>query len=414
MITGGSRLRSEVARPGTASAAGRGAWPTYLGITALLVLIILALAGGIIWYNLRKSTELMVTAAERQMVETGDKILDRIKLLYDPMYAIVGIASQAPDMKALLADNGRIGRPMLLRMLRFYPQILALYVGLDNGELFSVYHIAAESRARFRGVLGAPENAAFANRVMTTRDDGARVENWVFLDNDGAEVGHTDTMPATFDPRQRPWYGPALHSDHVELSDLYIFVINNEPGFTLSRSFRAAVPGVFGADLAAMDLSDFLKGQRITPGSISFILTRSGQIVAYPDQTRIAELLPHDGQTMVALPQLSQLNDPVVTGLFEAYRKSGTPGNFFYDVAGRGHIGRVVEIPARYGRDQLLGITVPLDEIEEPVIAVRNQTLFYSIAFLVLVLPLYATLIVAWIDRRLGQRTASSRTAEDD
>jgi adenylate cyclase len=199
-------------------------WPAYLGITALLVLLVVALAGGIIWYNLRKSTELMVAGAERQMVETGDKILDRIKLLYDPMYAIVSISSQAPDMKALLADNGRIGRPMLLRMLRFYPQILALYVGLDNGVLFSVYHIAGESRMRFRSLLGAPENAAFGNRVMTIRDDGARVEHWVFLDNEGVEVGHTDPVPATFDPRQRPWYGPAMHSDRVELSNLYIFV----------------------------------------------------------------------------------------------------------------------------------------------------------------------------------------------
>jgi adenylate cyclase len=389
-------------------------WPAYLGITVLLVLLVVALAGGIIWYNQRKSTELMVAGAERQMVETGEKILDRIKLLYDPMYAIVSIASQAPDMKALLADNGRIGRPMLLRMLRFYPQILALYVGLDNGELFSVYHIAAESRARFRSLLGAPENAAFANRVMTTRDDGARVEHWVFLDNEGVEVGHTDPVPATFDPRKRPWYGPALHSDHVELSDLYIFVMNNEPGFTLSRSFRAAMPGVFGADLAARDLSDFLKGQHITPGSLSFIITRSGEIVVYPDQTRIAEILPHDGQTMVALPQLSELKDPVAAGLLTAYRASSTSEIFVYDVAGRSYIGRVVEIPARYGRDQLLGISVPLDEIEAPVNAVRNQTLFYSIAFLVLVLPLYVTLIVALIDRRLGRRTSPFRTAEDD
>jgi adenylate cyclase len=414
MITGQSRLRTEPARSSTASAARGGVWPAYLGITALLVLIVVALAGGIIWYNLRKSTELMVAGAERQMVETGEKILDRIKLLYDPMYAIVSFSSQAPDLKALLADNGRIGRPMLLRMLRFYPQILALYVGLDNGELYSVYHIAAESRARFRGLLGAPENAAFANRVMTTRDEGARVEHWVFLDNEGVEVGHTDSVPATFDPRQRPWYGPALHSDHVELSDLYIFVMNNEPGFTLSRSFRAPMPGVFGADLAAMDLSDFLKGQRITPGSLSFILTRSGEIVAYPDQTRIAEILPHDGQTMVALPQLSELKDPVAVGLLTAYRTSSASGILVYDVAGRSYIGRVVEIPARYGRDQLLGIAVPLDEIEKPVVAVRNQTLFYSIAFLVLVLPLYVTLIVAWIDHRLGRRTAPFRAVDDE
>jgi hypothetical protein len=83
-------------------------------------------------------------------------------------------------------------------------------------------------------------------------------------------------------------------------------------------------------------------------------------------------------------------------------------------VADRSYIGRVIEIPARYGRDQLLGIAVPIDEIEQPAIALRNQTLFYSTAFLVFALPLYVTLIVYWIDRRLGHRPAPFRAIDDE
>jgi len=197
------------------------------------------------------------------------------------------------------------------------------------------------------------------------------------------------------------------------MSDLYIFIQNNEPGFTLSRSFRAAPSGVFAADLAAMDLSDFLNKQRITRGSLSFIFTRSGGIVAYPDRTRMASILPRPGEKMAALPQLSQLNDSVASGLFAAYQKNSTPGNLVYDVTGRNYIGRIVEIPARYGRDQLLGIALPIDEIARPAIELRNQTLFYSVGFLVLALPLYVTLIVFWIDRRLGRRPAPAY-AEDE
>jgi adenylate cyclase len=414
MLTGQAHLRTEQLRSSAAPVAPKSAWPAYLGITALLVLIFVALAGGIIWYNLRKSTELMVAAAERQMAESGEKISDRIKLLYDPMYAIVGIASQAPDMKAVFSDNGHTAMPTLLRMLRFYPQILSLYVGFDDGEFFGVDNIAGESRARFRSFFGAPENAAFWNRIITLRGDGVRVERWVFLDNDGVEVGRHDAGSTEFDPRARPWYAPALHSNHVEMSDLYIFFQNNEPGFTLSRSFHATPSGVFAADLAAMDLSDFLNKQRITPGSLSFIFTRSGEVVAYPDQARLPAIVPGAGQTVVALPQLSELKDPVAAGLFEAYRKGSAAGNFVYAVAGRSYIGRVVEIPARYGRDQLLGIAVPIDEIAEPAITLRNQTLLYSIAFLAFTLPLYVTLIVFWIDRRLGRRTPPFSIAEDD
>ena len=77
-------------------------WPTYLGITAPLLLFVVALAGGIIWYNSLKTTELMVAAAEGQMIETAEKISERIGLLYDPLYAIVAFASQVPEMKAPL------------------------------------------------------------------------------------------------------------------------------------------------------------------------------------------------------------------------------------------------------------------------------------------------------------------------
>ena len=414
MVTGQASPRPRTGQWQAAADPPKSAWPAYLGITALLVLIVVALAGGIIWYNMRKSTELMLAAAERRMVETGEKISDRIKLLYDPLYAIVGIASQVPEIKTPLDGSGHPPMAMLLRVLRFYPQILSLYVGLENGDYFGVTHIAGESRARFRDAFKAPENAAFATKIITSGKNGARVESWVFLDDDGVEVGRNDDVPPEFDPRQRPWYGPALHSDHVEASDLYIFVLNHEPGFTLSRSFRAATPGVFGADLTETDLSDFVSKQRITPGSLSFIFTRAGGIVAYPDQARVSALRQHNSQATSGLPQLSELKDPAATGLFAAYRKASGSGNFVYDVAGRSYIGRVVEIPARYGHDQLLEIAVPIDEIAQPAIAVRNQTLLYSLAFLAFTLPLYVTLIVFWIDRRLERGHSSPRATEDD
>jgi hypothetical protein len=74
----------------------------------------------------------------------------------------------------------------------------------------------------------------------------------------------------------------------------------------------------------------------------------------------------------------------------------------------------VTDIPPRYGRDQLLAIVVPVDEIEKPISAIRNQTLLYSIAFLIFALPLYVTLVVAWIDRRLEGRIRWPQTKDEN
>lgn len=388
-------------------------WQAYAGMTGLLLLMMVALAGGIIWYNSNKSTDLAVAAARRLMEETDDKITDRIKLLYDPMYAIVGIASLVPELTTPAAGADPQAKALMLRALRIYPQILSLYVGFDDGAFFMLSHLAGEKAAGLRTTLQAPHDAVFALETVAPDSAGQQGANWVFLAEDGAVVGRRDQAPP-FDPRQRPWYKAAKATDVVEHSPLYIFASSGEPGFTLSRSFQGPTPGVMGADLAAVDLADFLRQQRITPGSTAFVFTRSGEVVASPDQARIARAVRANGEIKAIPPKIADLHDPVIAGLVAAYSDQQMSGTRVYDVAGRTYIGRVVAIPPRYGDGDMLAIAVPVDEIEQPVIEIRNDTLLYSLAFLVFALPLYVTLIVAWIDRRLERRAPRSRFRDDE
>jgi adenylate cyclase len=377
----------------------RPSWPTYIGITALLLAIVVGLGGGIIWYNSKKSNQLAIAAAERMIQEGGNDVLDRIKLLYDPVYAIVGIGALVPELTTPAVAEDPRALSLMLRVLRIYPQMLSLYSGFDNGDFFMVTHLAGANAASLRDALHAPQAAAFANEIVSADAGGDRKTRWVFLAEDGTVVGRTDG--ANFDPRQRPWYDIAKRSDTVEQSDLYIFATSGEAGFTLSRGFAGPSPGVIGADLTAVDLAGFLREQRITPTSTAFIFTKSSEVIALPDATRISKVIKSDGQMLVAPPKIGYLKDPVIAGLVAAYEDGRMSGTRVYDVADRTYVGRVVEIPPRYGRDQLLAIMVPIDEIEQPITAIRNQTLLYSIAFLVFALPLYVTLVVAWIDRRL-------------
>jgi adenylate cyclase len=378
-------------------------WHYYVGITALLVVMVVALAGGIIWYNSKKTNQLAFAAAERMMLEAGEDVLNRIKLLYDPMYAIVGIASLVPELTSPAIKENPHALSLMLHVLRIYPQILSFYVGFDNGDFFMMTHIAGENSAALRDTLHAPPDAAVANEIISADASGDRKTRWVFLGEDGTVVGRSDG--AAFDPRERPWYDAAKRSEVVERSDLYIFATSGEAGFTLSRSFTGPAAGVMGADLSAIDLARFLRDQHITPSSTAFIFTKTGEVIALPDAARIAKAVRSDGQMLVAPPKIGYLDDPVIAGLVAAYENGHMSGTRFYDVAGRTWVGRVLDIPPRYGQDQLLAIMVPLDEIEKPITEIRNQTLLYSIAFLVFALPLYVTLVVAWLDRRLEGRS---------
>jgi len=367
--------------------------------------MVIALTGGIIWYDSKKSNELAIAATKRMMVGASENVSDRLKLLYDPMYAIVGIASLVPEMTSLEIQADTHALALILRVLRIYPQVLSLYVGFDTGDFFMVTHLAGENSAALRAKLKAPSDAAFANEIITADGSGERKTRWVFLGEDGAVVGRLDPATAEFDPRQRPWYDAAKRTADVEQSDMYIFATSGEPGFTLSRSFEGQAPGVIGADLTAADLARFLRDQRITPSSTAFIFTKTGEVIALPQAERIAAAVrDDDAQMLVAPPKIGYLSDPIIAGLVAAYENGHMSGTRFYNVADRTYVGRVMEIPARYGRDQLLAIMVPLDEIVKPITEIRNQTLLYSVGFLVFALPLYITLVVAWIDRRLGRR----------
>jgi adenylate cyclase len=394
--------------------AARPLWHIYIGITGLLLLIVVALVGGIIWYNSKKSNELAIAAAERLILEVGGEISERIKLIYDPIYAIVGIASLVPELTSPAIKEDPRAMSLILRVQRIYPQILSFYVGFENGDFFMVTHIAGENSAALRDALHAPQDAAFANEIISTDAVGNRSTRWTFLAEDGSIVGHRNAVPAEFDPRARPWYESAKRSDVVERSDLYIFATSGEPGFTLSRSFTGQKSGVMGADLTAVDLARFLRDQRITPTSTAIIFTKTGEVIALTDATRLALAVHSNGELLVSPPKIGHLNDPVVAGLVAAYEDGSMSGTRIYDVSGRTWIGRVLDIPPRYGRDQLLAIAVPINEIEQPIVDIRNQTLLYSIGFLVFALPLYLTLVVAWIDRRLQGRIAWPGLRDED
>jgi adenylate cyclase len=396
-----TRRRDAVSRPPT--------WRTYLGITGLLVLLVVALVGGIIWFNAQKTQELMVAEAERLMIETGEKVTDRLRLLYDPIYAIVGLGTQVSNLTAPLPPDGSDGPypalKLMLRGLRIYPQILSFYVGYENGDFYMVTHIAGEGADKLRAALDAPPKAAFANEIISHDLNGGRVVRWNYLAEDGSVIATGKPGPAVFDPRQRPWYEAAKNSDDVEHSGLYIFSSSGEPGFTLSRRFGDPVKGVIGADLAARQIAQFLRDQRITPSSTAFIFTTSGEVVAVPDETEMAAITKSvQPNTMISLPKIADMGNPLLSQVFA---NPNTAHDEIYDVGGRSYVGRVIEIPPRYGANQLLAVMVPLDEIGKPVIEARNEALFRSIVILLLVLPLYATLIIGWIDHRLGRRAAA-------
>jgi len=296
---------------------------TYFGITSLLLAIVAALAGGIIWYNSKKSNELAIAAAERMIEEVGDNVVSHVRLLYDPIYAIIRTGSRVPELTSPAISEDPRARSLILRELRSYPQVRSIFVGFDNGGFFMIRHIAEEDGAAVRNALHAPQDAVFVNEIITADPGGDRKTRWVYLAENGDVIGRAGPVPAEYDPRQRPWYDAAKHSETVELSNLYMFASSGEPGFSVSRSFGKETPGVIGADLSVADLARFLRGQRITPASAAYIFTKKGEVIASSGLAPITKEKLQLGETLVALPRVGAWVMPSSLGWRPPTRTAG-------------------------------------------------------------------------------------------
>ena len=376
-------------------------------IATLLVLIVVGLVGGIIWYNFEKSSALSVVAAKRLLEESGDATLRRVELFYEPVVTIVALGSRVPELSEMSARDKDERLALVLTGLRRYPQLFSLYVGYENGEFDMVTRIGGDERSDARQALGAPDNAVFAHETIRVDSDGTRHAGWSFLDESGAQIAEQAAAEATYDPRSRQWYRLARADDKVHRSDPYIFASSHEIGITLSRKLDGASAGVFAADLAVRDVSSFLAEKKITPSSVAFLFNDRGEVIAYPDDSKIQRTVK-DAQDSTLLPTtIASLGEPALSALYETVSKQGGHAMMPLDVDGRAYLSEVVPILRRFGETSYLGIVVPVDEIVGPINRIRSDALVYSVAVLLLVLPLYVTLVFIWFERQLRRGSYS-------
>lgn len=383
-------------------------------IATLLAFTVVVLVGGIIWYNFEKSTALSVVTARRLLQESGDATLRRVELFYEPVVTIVALGSRVPQLSEMSATDKEERLALVLTGLRRYPQLFSLYVGYENGEFDMVTRVGGAERNDARRALGAPDNAFFAHETIRVDSDGARHAAWSFLDESGAQIAErTASEPATYDPRLRQWYRLAQADGKVHRTDPYIFASSEEIGITLSRKLDGPSVGVFAADLAVRDVSNFLAEKKITPSSLAFLFNDRGEVIAYPDDSKIQRTIKDAQQSTLVPTTIASLDDPVLSALYEASRKQGGPFMMPLEIDDRAYLSEVVPILRQFGEASYLGMVVPVDEITGPIDRIRRDALVYSVAVLLLVLPIYVTLVFVWFERRVGRESYPSSDLGD-
>lgn len=245
--------------------------------------------------------------AQQIMRDVADDTIAHVRHFLAP-------ASAAADLTERLAKNDIVRSDSVAELERYLfeqltsaPQVSGIYYGTITGEFYFVTMDASV------------ENARYMTKLITY-DAGSRKVEKIWRDPDFAEIRRTIDTEDPYDPRVRPWYMKALATGRLNWTDPYIFFTSGNPGITVSSPVVAPdgmVRGVVGADIEIQELSSFLAGLKIGQHGRAFIMSRDGDVIAFPDGDKIKQNDPA-GEDGPRFTQIDELDAPTSRAAFAA------------------------------------------------------------------------------------------------
>ncbi len=366
-------------------------YPLQLEIAAVFTLLITVLGLSLVWYNYSENKKISLIAANDMFKRIYELSAANIQSLYSPAEALVDLTSQLE----LAESTDKTERQSLLNYfmesLRLAPHISSIYVGYDNGDLFLVR--AIRENEAIRKSLNAPKQAGFVVNQIHTQADSNPQQTYFYYTEDGVLLSNSETSPTEFDPRQRNWYQLAEKTNKQITSGFYLFHSTQEVGTTVAQRTPNG-HAVVAADVTLHELATGFEKQKTTPSSMILAFNAKGSLIANNADLQINK--PNDD----ALQQshLTELGNNVITELYRLYESGITDGQINFTQADQTWIGYLSRLPIRSGSEVYLAILAPQDELLSSIISIRNQSLFISLALLLV------AVIAAWaIARKISQ-----------
>jgi adenylate cyclase len=322
------------------------------------------LAAALIGFSTLASRALVLDAARK----LADARLDLLAGETQAKFQGIELAVQA------IAGDRRIGDPATLiadhRLLLGYfddlPDLDGVYVGYPSGAFF---HVVSPARSdAWARTLGAPDNAAYAIRLIGADPDGSRQSIWSFYDAEGKAIGQSAAMIANYDPRLRPWYRKAQETSGVTWTPAYVFATTREVGFTMSLAAVRGEGVVVGADVTLTRLGEMLDRQKISPSTRVVLFDGRGRLVAFSGMAADAfdDAPSSDGKRIG--PTIRQDGDKILGAVINAVERDGSGASFGPAIANDGESYVIASKPVDMSTQQLHAVMgAPVEELMSEV-----------------------------------------------
>lgn len=339
--------------------------------TVLVVPFVLQVCGavGLVGYLSFQNGQRSIESLAQQLTDEVEvHIAERTQTYLAAPHAVNQLNQHALDLGQLKANTLNSMERHFWRQIQVFDRISYIQFGTPQGEFVG---------------LAANDDGSFTYQVTEYSGD---LQTYSIKQN-GQRGTKLETSP-NFAPQKRPWYLIPEKKDKPTWTDIYAWVNPPTLAITLGQPYydqSGTFQGVLATDLSIAQFSDFLRTLKIGKSGKSFILERSGLLVA--TSTSEQPFTPSETGPQ-RLPALES-QDPVVRATTEKLLKRfGTlqeisvRQQLAIDIEGQRYFLQVNPLKDQHGLDWLSVVVVPEADFMEQIYANNRSTVGLSVAAL--------------------------------
>ncbi|NPD17511.1 PAS domain S-box protein [Xinfangfangia sp. D13-10-4-6] len=293
---------------------------------SLRILLALCLAGlqlvavlVVVFSSYFTSERALIAHARDLLRDVGTNAIEHSKGFLNPAQGAAELAARLAQNQVVASDDQTRLEQLLFQQLQIAPQFAGVYFGGEDGSFVMVSRTPGEA-------------GPFRSKIISV-ENGHRVVQLIWRNNDFGIIRRELTPEDPYDPRNRSWYMQARRDLGTIWTDPYIFFSSRQPGITLAAPVlrpaggrRAAggtsraIWGVVGVDIEISRISDFLSRLQIGQHGKALIIHRNGDVIAHPDLS-LLRITAGDGSLRFA--NISEIDDPIGRTAFAPLARAG-------------------------------------------------------------------------------------------
>ena len=358
------------------------------------------LATGLVGYiSFRNGQRAVNNVAHQLRSELANRIEEHLRSFLATPHQINQINANAIRQGTPDASDPAALERYFWEQIQVFDSVTSIYFGNTEGGLVDT----------------GREGAAGSLYVIVTDEFKSGPFRKYATDSAGNRTELLTTVPG-FDARTRSWYSNAVEEGGALWSDAYILFTGQDMAIAASRPVydeQQNLLGVVSVDVFVSHIGNFMRKLEIGETGSSFIMERSGLLIA--SSTDEEPFTGLDGDEAQRRLYASKSATPIIrhaaeslTEQFGDYHKITEEQQFEFEVDGRRQFLQVTPVQDEYGIDWLIVVVIPESDFMAQIHASNRTTAFLVGAALIIAIVL-GVISAQWVTGPILRLNASTQ-----